>query len=446
MSLFRKRKLTTFQMIAILYFLAVGMSTLLLSLPIGHKEGVDLSFVDILFTAVSAISVTGLSVINISESFNMIGILIMTLIFQIGALGVMAIGTFIWIVTKQKIGLRERQLMMADQNRNVLAGMVHFIKEIFLILISIELAGTIILGIYFLRFYPSIPEAFYHSFFVAVSATTNAGFDLTGESLIPFAHDYFVQSVTILLMLSGAIGFPVLVEIKKWFRSKNKRFQFSLYTKVTTITYFVLFLIGVLFILLLEWNRFFADKNWHETLFFSLFQSTTARSAGFTTMDINHFSDSTLMLISLLMFIGASPSSAGGGIRTTTLALILIGTYAYARGRATVKMFKREIYHEDITKAYSVVTVAVLLVVISFFILTISEELPLIAIFFEVCSAFGTTGASLGITPDFSTFGKFVLMLLMFIGRIGIVSFLFMIRKEKEVERYHYAKEHIIIG
>ncbi|MCQ5365188.1 TrkH family potassium uptake protein [Anoxybacillus salavatliensis] len=440
-------RLSTVQLIVLFYFVAVCISTFLLWLPIFHQPGVKISFVDALFTAVSAISVTGLTVVSTAHTFNTPGIFVLAFILQFGGIGIMALGTFIWLMFGKKIGFRERQLIMTDQNRSTFAGLVKLMKEILTLIITIEIIGAVILGVYFLRYFPSWKEAFFQGFFASVSATTNAGFDITGQSLIPFAHDYFVQTIHMILLVLGAIGFPVLIEVKEFFFHRQKQqYRFSLFTKLTTVTFFLLVLFGTWFILFIEWNRFFADKTWHESLFYALFQSISSRNGGLATMNVADFSEPTLLVLSVLMFIGASPSSVGGGIRTTTFAIVMLTIFFYAKGKNSIKVFQREIHHEDILKSFIVFGTALILCFLAVVFLSFSEPFTMIEIVFEVCSAFGTTGLSMGITSQLSTFGKLVITALMFIGRIGILSFLFLIRGNHPKETYHYPKERIIIG
>lgn len=434
------------QLIFAFYLLAVTISVILLSLPIAIKEGVEVAFIDTLFTAASAVSVTGLSVISVKDTYTVSGIFILIFVLQVGGIGIMTMGTFIWLLFRRKIGLRERRLIMVDQNQSQLSGLVNLLKQIIIIMVIIEFFGSLILGLYFMQFFDTWQEAFIHGIFAAVSATTNAGFDITGTSLVPYANDYFVQFVTIILIILGAIGFPVLVEIKDFLFQKKGRYRFSLFTKLTTVTFLSLVVFGTLMILLLEFNHFFKGMAWHETFFYALFQSTTTRSAGLATMDVNQFSEPTLLFLGAMMFIGASPSSVGGGIRTTTFAINILFLYHFARGNKNIKIFKREIHEDDIKKSLIVTIFAFFTCFISVFLLTITEDFTFTEIFFEVASAFGTCGLSMGITPDLSNFGKILIMLLMFIGRVGILNFIFIIGKKGKVVNYHYPKERLIIG
>jgi potassium uptake TrkH family protein len=446
-----KSKLDTLspaQIIVSFYVVAVLVSIFLLSLPITLQEGVEWTFIDILFTAVSAISVTGLTVVSTADTFSTSGTFILLFILQFGGIGIMTLGTFFWLIFGKKIGLKERFLIMTDQNQSSLAGLVKLMKQILALILTIEIIGAIILGTYFLRYFPTWQEAYTQGIFAAVSATTNAGFDITGASLIPFAQDYFVQFITIVLLTLGAIGFPVLIELKEYILNKDKtrRDHFSLYTKVTTVTFFSLMIFGTIAILVLEAKNFFQDKTWHESFFYALFQSSTTRNGGLATMDVSLFSEATLLVICFLMFIGASPSSVGGGIRTTTFAVNILFMISFARGYKSVKLFRRELHPDDILKSLAVSMIAMIICFSAVIILSITEPFSTLEILFEVCSAFGTTGLSMGITASLSTIGKMIIILLMFIGRIGILSFIFLVSKRSGEARYHYPKERIIIG
>lgn len=439
-------KLKPAQLIVSYYIIVVTISTLLLCLPVAIKKGANWTLMDAVFTAVSAVSVTGLTTVNFAETFTTTGLFILIFVLQIGGVGIMALGTIFWIVFKRKIGLRERRLIMTDQNQTNLSGLVNLLKQLLIVFILIELAGALILGTYFLHYYPTWQDAYLHGLFASVTATTNAGFDITGASLIPYANDYFIQFIHMILITLGAIGFPVLIEVKNFFKRKKEVFHFTLYTKITTLIYFVLVISGGFIFILFEMNHFFVGKSWHESFFYAFFQSVSTRSGGLVTLDLTQLSEATLLLLSGLMFIGASPSSVGGGIRTTTFAISLLFLYNFSRGNRTIKLFKREVHEDDIMKAFVVSIFGVIVCFASVMILCVTEDFPLMSLVFEVCSAFGTSGMSLGITADLSNFGKIIIMLLMFIGRVGILTFIFMIGGKEKKENFHYPKERIIIG
>ncbi|EGL82961.1 cation transporter [Caldalkalibacillus thermarum TA2.A1] len=441
--------LSPFRVIILAYAVLILIGTVLLYLPVSHKPGVTLTLMEALFTATSAITVTGLTVVNTADSFSLFGIAVLAVIIQLGGIGIMSLGTFIWLVTGRKINLSQRMLIMVDQNQLKFSGLVHLIKNMLAIAIVIEGIGAVILGTYYLNYFDPWHEAFLQGAFASLTAFTNSGFDITGQSLIPFAHDYFVQVVTMLLIVAGAIGFPVLVELKEYLSGKHSQYRFSLFTKVAVTTYLVLLVFGAVSIWLLERGHYYAGMAWHQQLFFSLFNSVTARSAGLATMDIAQYSAATLLLISGLMIIGASPSSVGGGIRTTTLAVMFLTIRAFAQGKQHVHVFGRELHDEDIRKAFIVLSVFIgglFLAIVLIAAIEQGSDIDLVAIIFEVSSAFGTCGLSMGITADLSPFSQLILMVLMFIGRIGLVVLLFSMKKTETKQRYHYPKERIIIG
>lgn len=443
----RIRRLTPAQAIVSYYFLAIAFSVLLLKLPGVHQPGVKVSFIDSIFTAVSAVSVTGLSVIDISQTYSTFGIFMLMLVLQLGGIGIMSLGTFIWLIVGKKIGLRERQLIMMDHNQHSLSGVVHLIIEIIKILLLIEAIGALILTFYYTQFYDTFSQAFIQGLFASVSATTNGGFDITGQSLMMYHNDYFVQIIHMILIILGAIGFPVLIEVKAFLSNKNENFRFSLFTKITTVTFGLLLLFGTIVILALEMFNSFKDMSWHESFFTALFHSVSSRSGGFVTVDVTQFSQGTDIFLSALMFIGASPSSVGGGIRTTTFAIAILFLINFARGKNEIQIFNREIQLIDVFRSYAVIILAIFMVLVATIMLSISEPtLPITAIVFEITSAFGTCGMSLGITNDLSNFGKVLIMILMFIGRVGLISFIFTIGGRTTKTKYHFPKERVIIG
>lgn len=413
-------RMTPVQVIIAYYFIAVTISTIVLSLPFTLQKGVKVSFIDTLFTAASSVSVTGLATVDVSQTYSTAGIWVLMAIFQIGGLGVMMISTFFYLILKRRIGLKQRQLIMTDTNQFTMSGMVRMLREILVLIFGIELIGALILGIYFIPLYPNFWDAMFQGLYNSVSLVTNAGVDITGKSLMPFANDYFVQFISILLIIAGAIGFPVLLETRRFLFEKNTLipFRFSLFVKVTTLTYFVLLIVGGLLIWLFEYHHFFSGKSWDFGFFNSMFLSATSRSAGLQTIDSGALSISTLLLVSFLMFIGASPSSVG-----------------------------RELHQEDVRKSLAVTLVAGFLSISAIVVLMQTETASLIAVIFEVFSAFGTTGLSVGLTPDLSTPGKIIIIALMFIGRVGIMySMLSLRNKNQPKNAIRLPKEKIITG
>lgn len=442
------KRFTAVQIIVFYYFLAVASSFFFLNLPGVYQPGVHVSFIDSLFTSVSAVSVTGLTPISIGDTYSTFGIGMLMIVLQLGGIGIMSIGTFFWLILKKKIGMRERQLIMTDHNQYSLTGIVYLIRQIVVLIFAIELIGGLIFTFYLLKDFGSFGEAFLNGLFMSVSATTNTGFDLTGTSLQPYFNDYFIQFITMVLIVLGAIGFPVLVEVRMYFsKRKKKTFRFSLFTKITTITFGILLLFGAVMIFILESMNSFKGMTFLEKIFASFFHSVSSRSAGLTTFDVTEFSDATDILISALMFIGASPSSVGGGIRTTTLAIAILFLINFARRQEVIHVFGRKIKLIDVFRSYAVILLAGFMVMVSLIILLVTEpHLPANALLFEIASAFGTCGMSLGITAELSVIGKTIIMILMFIGRIGLISFLLTLGGRTMRPHYHYPEERVIIG
>lgn len=441
---------TPTRLIAGNYFLFTVGFAILLWLPFSLQEGASLSFLDALFVSTSGLSNTGLSPISTVETFSLPGILILALNLQIGGLGLMMISTAIWLLAGHKISTRERALIMTDQNQINLSGVVKLVKSVLISFLVIELIFMLILGhyYYFAGYYPVYWIAMLQGFFTTVSAITNSGFDITGASLIPFQHDYFVQTLHMMLMFFGAMGFPVILDIQKYVHCKrtNQRFKFSIYTKLTMVTTLILWIVGIIGFYLFEYNHFLTDRGLIEGFYFATFNSLSTRNAGFATVDMNAFSPATLTMFCGLMFIGSSPNSSGGGIRTTTFAIMVLAILSFARGRQYVNIYGREIETQTVYKSFMIYIVATLIVCLSTLLICMSDSFSLMEIFFEVCSAFGTTGLSMGITGALTSFAKIVLIATMFIGRIGIITFLLIFRANAHPAKVRYPKADIIIG
>jgi Trk-type K+ transport system membrane component len=361
----------------------------------------------------------------------------------------MTLGTLVFVMRGDQIKLRERIMISADQNQLSLQGMVNLMLFILKIAVIFELVGAAVLTIHFMsRYQLPFINALSTGLFHGISGFANAGFDLFGNSLQDFKQDYIVQGVIGFLLLVGAIGFPVLLEANSNFISWRRQgmIRFSLYSKITSITFLALLIAGFVIVLLSEQHGTLAGMPWHQKISVSFFQSLTTRNGGFSLVDISAYNTVTLLFFCLLMFIGASPSSCGGGIRTTTFAVLVLSMTSILRGRNNVKVFRRELYQEDIIKSLTVFFVAVMLVASAVITLSAIEDFSTTEILFEVCSAFGTTGLSMGITESLSTAGKAVIILVMFIGRIGLITLLLLFRRRKPEDRYHYVKEHIIVG
>ncbi len=450
---FVNNHLSSIQIIFLYYVLMTLLSFILLSLPFFQQDNVTVSIFDMLFMAVSTVSVTGLSTFNINEVFNERGVILLEILFQIGGLGIMMISTFFFILSKKRISLKRRQLIMTDMNQPRLSGSVKLIKNTVYTLLIIQFIFGIIFSLrfYFSGHHPTIGEATFQGFYQSISAVTNSGFDVTGFSATPYANDYLFITILVGLIMIGGIGFPVIMEIKEWLlyrRGENDLpFRFSLFSKLAISTYLILFLFGTLAIYLLEKNHLFSNMPESQKLMTSMFYSTTTRNAGLQMHDLNTFQTPTLLLFSFLMFIGCSPSSVGGGVRTTTVAILALYMLSFVKGEENVTIFSRRIEDRDIKKAVVVFNLSIAMCFLAILILSVTEDQTMIAIILEVASAFGTTGLSLGITADLTSIGKVIIAILMFIGRIGMLyTLMVFVPKERQDHGYQFPSEKIIIG
>lgn len=444
---------SSIQIIVSYYIIMTIVSYILFCLPFFREPGSHVGFIDMLFMAISTVSVTGLSTFDINSVFNDRGVLLLEILFQVGGLGIMMISTAFIILSKRRISLKQRQLIMTDMNQPKLSGIVRLIRITFTIILWFQMIFGTFFSIYFYfsGYYKTWSKAIFFGFYQSISAVTNSGFDVTGDSIIPFANDYLFLIVIMFLIFVGGIGFPVLMEFREWlFFKKKKRglpFRFSLFSKIAVLAFVILFVGGTVLIYLLEKDHLFVGMGEVQRWITSMFYSMTTRNAGLQINDLGDFQVTTLIVFSLLMFIGCSPSSVGGGIRTTTVAIIGLYLYAFLKSEDKINVFGRRIDDDDVKKSIVVFMLSLIMCFFAVLFLTATEDHPLIAIIVEVASAFGTTGLSLGITSDLTTVGKLMIALLMFIGRIGMLyTLMLFVPKETRDIGYEYPSEKIIIG
>lgn len=409
---FAANHFSSIQIIVFYYILMTVLSLVLFYMPIFREPDSHVSFVDMLFMAISTVSVTGLSTFDINSVFNDNGIILLEILFQVGGLGIMMISTAFVIFSKRRITLKQRQLIMTDMNQPRLSGIVRLIRITFAILIWFQLLFGTFFSIYFYYrgYFDRWRDAVFYGFYQAISAVTNSGFDVTGDSIKPFAHDYFFLILIMFLIFVGGIGFPVLMECREWLLYKRSNaklpFRFSLFTKLAVLAFVILFVSGTVLIYLLEKDHLFQDSNMSVKWINSMFYSITTRNAGLQIHDLGDFQITTLIIFSLLMFIGCSPSSVGGGIRTTTVAIIGLYLYSFLKSEDNINIFGRRIDQDDVRKSVVVFMLSLGMCFFCIVFLSATEEQTLISIIIEVTSAFGTTGLSLGITGDLSVVGK----------------------------------------
>ncbi|MBQ3253996.1 MAG: hypothetical protein IJA65_05505 [Acholeplasmatales bacterium] len=385
----------------------IFLGSILLMLPFSVKDGVDLEYIDSLYTSTSAVCVTGLIAVDAGDTFTPVGQFILGLLIQVGGLGVTAVGAGVILMLGRKMNLKGRNLIQEAMNLDSGKAVVGFIKDIFITTIIIELIGAILSFTVFVNDYP-IHRAIGISIFHSVAAFNNSGFDILGnyQNLIPYQDNVMLNLVTCGLIFFGGIGFLV---IREMWTKKLKWKRFSMHTKVVLSVSISLIIIGTILIKLTE------DVSWLG----AFFHSVSARTAGFSTYPLGKFSRAGLLVITVLMFIGASPGSTGGGIKTSTLFVLIEGIKSSATNKQE-KAFKYSIPKDAFKKASVITLLALTVVIVSTYLMILMDpSISLMDAIFECTSAFGTVGLSTGITPGLSVGSKILSIIVMFIGRLG---------------------------
>ena len=442
----------------ILFLSFVGIiliGTILLSLP-AATNGPSLRVVDALFTATSAACVTGLVVVDTGARLTMFGQIVVLMLIQLGGLGIMTFSLlFLYLITR-RFSIRGRELLEQTLTQHPSQNLTTLLKSIFIFTFTIELCGALILAFRFAKTYPW-GKAVYMGLFHSVSAFCNAGFSLFSNSFNRYSGDPFVNLTVMILIVSGGLGFIVLFDLGSGLRRSEKhKFQYSLHTKVVLATSAVLIVSGAFVIFLLEYSNVLRGAALPDKIFASFFQSITARTAGFTTIPTASLTNASLLVLIGLMFIGASPGSCGGGIKTSTIVILLYMAYARYRDDDDVNIFSRRIPHTAVSKALAIGVFAAMVIVMFVIALSISEqsimpfrqsEWRFIEILFETVSAFGTVGLSCGITPYLSDVGRIVITILMLIGRLGPLTLAIAIgRTRRHKTQYRFAEDSVLLG
>jgi trk system potassium uptake protein TrkH len=418
------------------------VGALLLSLPAATEANVALPFLTALFTATSAVCVTGLVVVDTATTWSSFGEVVILLLIQIGGLGYMAVATLLTVALGRRIGLRERVALQESHNLYTFGGIVRFTRAILRVTLAIEGVGALLLAI---RWIPEfgISRGLYYALFHAVSAFNNAGFDLMGgfRSFTAYAEDPSVTLIIAALIVLGGLGFTVLIDLKE-------RQRLTLHAKVVLVTTGTLIGLGTLLILVMEAANpsTLGPLGLPQKVLAAFFQGVTPRTAGFNTVDISRMYEPTLMLLIALMFIGASPGGTGGGIKTTTFVVPLTVIRAMLLGRQDAEIFHRRLDPVVVYKAVTLALAGVAFVVTMAVALSISERLPLMPAAFEIVSAFGTVGLSTGITPSLSTVGRLIVIATVFTGRIGLLTVAFALTRRQRPAEYRYLEERIFVG
>ena len=431
------------------YLMVIIVGTLLLLLPFSTAKGKSTDFLTALFTATTSTCVTGLVVVDTGTHWSLFGQLIILMMIQVGGLGFMTMGMLLAMMLKRKITLKTRGLLQESMNGMQVGGIVRVVRMALRGSALIELCGAFLLSIRFIPLF-GVGRGIYYSIFHSVSAFCNAGIDLMGghygeyASFVPFADDILINVVIMALIIIGGIGFFVWADIKE---KKLHIKKYALYTKIALFMTAVLLIGGTILFFLFENGNLLKGMCLKDKILAAAFSSVTARTAGFNTIDTAGLTNASKLFNMVLMFIGGSPGSTAGGIKTVTMLVLLAYVWSNLRGSKGVNIFKRRLGDDDIRKASNVMVISLLLAIVAaIFICFMQPVLEAPDVLFEIFSAIGTVGMSTGITRQLSTGSRIVIILLMYCGRIGSMSFALSFTERKKVAPVQQPVEKIMIG
>ncbi|MBN2707139.1 MAG: ATPase [Deltaproteobacteria bacterium] len=437
------------------FLLAIAIGALALKLPVATSKS-EISWVDSLFTATSAVCVTGLVVVDTGSYFTFFGQGVILALIQIGGLGVMTISVALFRWLGKNISFRQRMVVQDLFAHTPREDIFTLIKSIVFFTFGAEILGAVFLTVHWSSEY-ALAEAVYKAVFHSVSAFCNAGFALFPDSMVRYSDSLLLNATICFLIVIGGIGFPVLYDMQMWLKKrKHQRARLSVQTKTVLLTTMVLIVAGALMFAIIEKSGAGEMQSCGHRFLTSVFQSITCRTAGFNTVDIASLHDATLAMMIFLMFVGASPGSCGGGVKTTTLALLAAFTVSRIRRKRRVNIYKKSVPNETVTRSVSLILVASGIIGLVLFMILVGDAASghvvtdahgsFLAYLFETVSAFGTVGLSMGITPDLSTWGKCWIILLMIIGRVGVLAFAYIIVGTGALNGAEYSEENLMVG
>ena len=435
------------------YAIIILIGTILLNLPIASKNGQSIGFIDALFTATSAVSVTGLIIVDTATHWTEFGQVIILMLIQIGGLGFMTIATLFALIAKKKISLKDMLLMQESLNQLNLSGLIKLTKNLLAITFIIEGIGALILSVQFIPQLGLI-DGIWYSIFHSISAFCNAGFDLMGSvsgeftSLTSYVNNYTVSLTISSLILLGGIGFPVILDVLKVKKYK----KLTIHSKIVLMTTGIVTLVSVLLIFITEFNNpnTISNLSFIDKLLASLFQSVTARTAGFNTVDLSLMTQAGIFTIIILMFIGASPASTGGGVKTSTIATVALYVKSSILKKEDVEVYERRLSMSIIKKSMGIFFIVITMVSIGTLLISILQpKFSLVESWFEVMSAITTAGLSIVGSANLNVASKLIIILYMFIGRVGSLTiFIALTANALKHQKAHirYAEEKILVG
>lgn len=437
-------KLNGAQILSLGFLALVLIGAGLLTLPISSKSREVTNFLDAMFTSTSAVCVTGLITLNTSTHWSIFGQTVIMTLIEIGGLGFMSFAVFLSLILGKKITLRERLVMQEAMNTHSIQGLVKMVKYILIFTISVQFFGSLLLSTQFIPEY-GLSKGVFYSIFHSISAFCNAGFDLFGTSLVDFSNNFVVILVISALIIIGGLGFAVLLEIYEFKGIKN----FSVHSKLVLITTGILIFTGSILMLLFEYSNpeTIGSMNIRDKFLNSFFASVSPRTAGFNSVSTSGMTLASKFLTIILMFIGGSPGSTAGGLKTVTCSILVLTVISVIKGREDTEVFGRRFTKEIVYKAFTIVFIGLSLVTIVTMILSYTEVgVSFIDLLYESVSALGTVGLTLGLTPKLSLIGKILIMFMMYLGRVGPLTVMLALTRKKKKLGYKYPEGKILIG
>ncbi len=454
------KKLSPPQKIALSFLLVIFTGTLLLTLPISTNSGTFFHPLDALFIATSATCVTGLTTFTIADTFNIFGQVVLLLLIQIGGLGLMTLMAMLLVLSKHKLSVNEKKVMKEMLNKEHMLDMKRYILDILKYTLCFEFAGACLLSFQMIPQY-GLAQGIFHSIFLAVSAFCNAGFDVFGSnSLQAYVHNPLICITVMILIILGGLGFAVWFDLRdhlipfltRKITFKKFKKSLSLHTRIVLIvTMILIFGAGLMFILL-EWQNLntIGTFTLPEKIMTVIFESVALRTAGFTSIQYSTLTPSTSLLMMVVMFIGGSPGGAAGGIKTTTMAIVVMYIVHMLKGKEQMIICKRAIKKEIVIRAMGIFFINLFTLFVGIFLLTIVEPHGFIELCFEAVSALATVGSTLGITAQLTMLGKIIIILMMYIGRIGIATLIISLARPKSSSdasnKVSFPNGNIIVG
>ena len=457
---YKKKNFSPMRRIALSFFMVIIIGSILLTLDIANM-GSNLPYVDHLFIATSATCVTGLAPIVISHQYTLFGQIVILILIQIGGLGFLTLFNMMIVMFKKKLSYRNKMLMQEALNQNSIKDISIYLRKVIRYTLFFEGIGAMLLSLEFVPEFGMV-RGIYYSIFHSISAFCNAGFDLLGDSsLMAYQSDVYMNLVISGLIISGGLGFIVWVDLRMMWKKYYERFRvfkvkkfmssLSLHTKIAIVMTILLLTSGTVSILALEYSNPLTIGNLSlpEKVLASFFQSTTLRTAGFATVNMADLYTPTKLLMSVFMFIGGSPAGTAGGVKTVTFAIIILYVISLSKGIDSVKVMRRSISDQVVKRSLTITMISFTLTIFALFVLTITENLSFIDLLFEVFSAFATVGLTASVTPVLTCIGKVVIIVLMYIGRIGPITLVLLFAnkynqmKGKDIA---YPQSDILIG